>query len=67
MYPTLEPGDLVIATEANPEELRVDDIITYWTVINGERVLNTHRITDIYDGGTHLIFATKGVNTIKNS
>lgn len=62
MYPTFEPGDLVIATAADVDELRVDDIITYWTVINGERVLNTHRITDIYDGGNHLIFATKGDN-----
>jgi len=62
MYPTFEPGDLIIATEAKTEELREGDIITYWTVINGERVLNTHRITDIYDGGSHLIFATKGDN-----
>ncbi len=62
MYPTLEPGDLIISTAVEPEDLRVDDIVTYWTVINGERVLNTHRITDIYDGGNHLIFATKGDN-----
>lgn len=62
MYPTLEPGDLIIATKADTDELRNGDIITYWTVINGERVLNTHRITDIYDGGNHLIFATKGDN-----
>lgn len=62
MYPTFEPGDLIIATSADAEELREGDIITYWTVINGERVLNTHRITDIYDGGSHIIFATKGDN-----
>ena len=62
MYPTFEPGDLIIATSPKTEELREGDIITYWTVINGERVLNTHRITDIYDGGNHLIFATKGDN-----
>lgn len=62
MYPTLLPGDLVITSKADVDELRIDDIITYWTVINGERVLNTHRITDIYDGGNHLIFATKGDN-----
>ena len=36
MYPTLEPGDLIISTSVEPEELRIDDIITYWTVINGE-------------------------------
>ena len=62
MYPTLMPGDLVITAQVDADELRVNDIVTYWTVINGERVLNTHRITEVYDGGNHLIFETKGDN-----
>lgn len=63
MYPTLLPGDLIFDTAVKePGELRKDDIITYWTVINGERVLNTHRIHEVYDGGGYLIFATKGDN-----
>ena len=63
MYPTLLPGDLIFDTGVkDPGELRKDDIITYWTVINGERVLNTHRIHEVYDGGGYLIFATKGDN-----
>lgn len=63
MYPTLLPGDLIFDTGVkDPAELRKDDIITYWTVINGERVLNTHRIHEVYDGGGYLIFATKGDN-----
>ena len=63
MYDTIMPGDLVIATGVKDvNELRKDDIITYWTIINGERVLNTHRIVGIYDGGGYLIFQTKGDN-----
>jgi len=63
MYPTLLPGDLIFDVGVkDPGELRNGDIITYWTVINGERVLNTHRIHEIYDGGGYLIFATKGDN-----
>lgn len=63
MYPTLLPGDLIFDKGVkDPSELRKGDIITYWTVINGERVLNTHRIHEIYDGGGYLIFATKGDN-----
>jgi signal peptidase len=63
MYPTLKSGDLIIDTAVkDASELEVGDIITYWTVINGERVLNTHRIVEIYDGGTYLFFATKGDN-----
>ena len=55
--------DLIVDTKVkDPSELRKDDIITYWTVINGERVLNTHRIINIYDGGNYLIFETKGDN-----
>lgn len=61
MYPALKAGDLVFGTAVKePGELRKGDIITYWTIINGERVLNTHRIDGIYDGGNYLIFATKG-------
>jgi len=63
MYPTLLPGDMVVGTAVkDTKELRVGDIITYWTVISGERVLNTHRISTIYDGGGYLIFETKGDN-----
>lgn len=63
MYPALLPGDLVVGKAVKDTgELRKDDIITYWTVINGERVLNTHRIHEVYDGGGYLIFATKGDN-----
>ena len=78
MYPTIDPGDLVIATGVeDPSTLRAvgkyldengneveyeGDIIAYWTIINGERVLNTHRIVGIYDGGGYLIFETKGDN-----
>lgn len=61
MYPTLKPGDMIIDTPVkDTSELRPRDIITYWTVINGERVLNTHRIEQVYDGGGYLIFETKG-------
>ena len=60
MKPTINDGDLIIATKVDPEDLRPGDIITYWTVINGERVLNTHRIENIYDGDGFLFFETRG-------
>ena len=40
--------------------IRPNDIITYWTIIDGNRVLNTHRILNVYDAGGHLTFETKG-------
>lgn len=60
MKPTINDGDLIISTKVDPADLRSNDIITYWTVINGKRSLNTHRITNIYDGDGFLIFETKG-------
>lgn len=63
MYDTLKPGDLIVDTAVkDPEKLQKNDIITYWTIIDGERVLNTHRIVEIYDANGYLIFATKGDN-----
>lgn len=63
MSPTIKAGDMVIDTAVKePSKLRKGDIITYWTVIDGERVLNTHRIVNIYDGGDYLIFETQGDN-----
>ena len=61
MYPTLKSGDLIIdKTVKDTGDLRIGDIITYWTVIDGERVLNTHRINQIYTTGSYLVFETKG-------
>ena len=60
MKPFFEQGDLVIDKAVDPKELKVGDVITYWTVINGYRVLNTHRIVKITDYGNYLYFDTKG-------
>ena len=63
MYPTFEPGDLIFDKAVkDSSDLEIGDIITYWTVIDGQRVLNTHRIIQIYDGGGYRIFETQGDN-----
>ncbi|MFI3227818.1 MAG: signal peptidase I [Clostridia bacterium] len=63
MYPEMSSGDMILGKAvSDTSDLSVGDIITYWTVINGERVLNTHRISEIYDGGGYLLFQTKGDN-----
>jgi len=60
MAPTFNKGDLIIDKVVDPATLEVGDIITFWTVINGYRVLNTHRIVGIDDYGNYLYFQTKG-------
>ena len=60
MKPFFEQGDLVIDEVVDPASLKEGDVITFWTVINGYRVLNTHRIVSITDYGNYLYFETKG-------
>lgn len=63
MKDTLMPGDLIVDVAVkDAKELRKGDIITYWTIIDGQRVLNTHRIVNVYDGGDFCIFETQGDN-----
>ena len=63
MEPFFSSGDLIIDTVVKDyNELQVGDVITFWTVIQGERVLNSHRIVQIDDYDTYLSFVTKGDN-----
>lgn len=63
MSPTFESGDLVISKEVSDySELEVGDIITFWTIINGEQVLNTHRITEVMENDGYYYFTTQGDN-----
>ena len=61
MYPTMNEGDLIFSKKVKDVTKleKGTDIISYWTIIDGERAINTHRIYEIYDGGGYLIFATK--------
>ena len=61
MKPFFSKGDLILdKVVKDPAELEVGDVITFWTVIQGERVLNSHRITEINDYENYLAFVTKG-------
>ena len=62
MAPTFSTGDTVIYESVDPDTLKEDDIIAFWTVVNGQRCIVLHRITAIYDLGDNLGFQTKGDN-----
>lgn len=63
MLETFARGDLVAGRVVRDSAgLEVGDIITFWTVINGVRTLNTHRIMEISDNITFISFVTKGDN-----
>ena len=67
MKPTFKQGDLIICREVDDmKSLKVDDVITFWTIIDGKRVKNTHRIVEIVDKNGTDGYVTRGDNNTMN-
>ncbi len=63
MAPTFEKDDLIIDREIDDiNTLQTDDVITFWTIINGQKVKNTHRIVEVKNVNGNISFITKGDN-----
>ncbi|WP_317336704.1 signal peptidase I [uncultured Ruminococcus sp.] len=63
MKPTFLANDLIICREIDDvENLKEDDVITFWTIIDGKKVRNTHRIVEINDVNGTRNFVTRGDN-----
>lgn len=60
MAPTFHKDDLIIVRQDDPAAYEEGDIISFWTVIGGQRVINTHRITGAYREGGMVQYVTKG-------
>ena len=61
MAPTFNSGDLIIVKQIDDlYTLKEDDVITFYTMIEGKRVKNTHRITQINENGSSRNYNTKG-------
>lgn len=61
-----DQGDLILVKKYEPSRKHeIGDIITYYTIIKGRRVLNTHQIHSIdYDEDGRRVYMTKGVNNL---
>ena len=67
MAPTFREGDMVIVKEIDdPFALQENDVVTFYTMINGVRVLNTHRIVSVNKTDSGVTFTTKGDNNSIN-
>lgn len=67
MKPTFEKNDLIICHEIDDiNNLATDDVITFWTIIDGQKVKNTHRIVEIIDDNGSKNFITRGDNNGSN-
>jgi len=62
MLPTMKTGDLIIVKEADLYSLKVGDVITFYSIVDGRRILVTHRIIEINEFENTRSFVTKGDN-----
>lgn len=63
MSPVFVKDDMIIDKEIDDVyQLENGDIITFWTLIDGHRVKNTHRIICVNDIDGNINFSTKGDN-----
>ena len=67
MEDTINPGDLIFCSlSENEEEFQEGDIVTFPIKINGEQVLNTHRIVEVVKDQNITYYKTQGDNKETN-
>lgn len=67
MKPTFKKDDLIICKEVDDVySLQKGDVITFWTIIDGQRVKNTHRIVEINELDNTRSFVTRGDNNAQD-
>lgn len=57
MRPILQPGDLIISKDVEPDQIKIGDIVTYR--VNSDALV-THRVIGITEKNGELAFETKG-------
>lgn len=57
MQPLLDPGDMIIVRDTNPQDVKVGDVITY---LVDSKTLVTHRVIDIFEENGDKSFKTQG-------
>lgn len=63
MKPTFEKNDMIICREIDDiNSLEKGDVITFWTLIDGKKVKNTHRIVEVKNVNNTISFITRGDN-----
>lgn len=67
MKGTVDPGDLIFCTLTEiDDEFQKDDIVTFPIELNGEKVLNTHRIVEVVEDNNITYYKTQGDNKETN-
>lgn len=67
MKGTVDPGDLIFCTLTEiDDEFQKNDIVTFPIELNGEKVLNTHRIVEVVKDQNITYYKTQGDNKETN-
>ena len=67
MEDTINPGDLIFCSASDvDDEFQKDDIVTFPIIVNGEQVLNTHRIVEVVKDSNITYYRTQGDNKKTN-
>ena len=63
MEPTFKQGDMILVRKVDDlYSLQKDDVITFYTLVEGARIINTHRIVEVKDENNVRSFITRGDN-----
>lgn len=62
MYPAIESGDLIICHTIDAEDVKVDDVISFFDPAGNGTSIVTHRVIEIVEDGGEVSFRTRGDN-----
>lgn len=60
MFPEIESGDLIICHTAEPEEIKVGDVIAFFDPAGSGSSVVTHRVTEVTEQDGSPVWKTKG-------
>ncbi len=60
MYPLFGGGDLIFVRTANPEDIEVNDVITFFDPAGNGTSVVTHRVMEVINQDGNIEFVTKG-------
>lgn len=62
MHPEIESGDLIICNTAEAEDIKVNDIISFFDPAGNGTSIATHRVIEIVEEDGEIFFRTRGDN-----
>ena len=62
MYPDIKSGDLIFCKTVEAEDVRVDDVISFFDPAGNGTAVVTHKVVEIIEKDGETYFRTKGIN-----